>query len=77
MPRIAIQLHGYDEAEELEDLEEWEEWIGVRDGDERLRAQQGSLEMRDRRRNARGSSEALQARRSERRKSIRRGGKRI
>jgi hypothetical protein len=77
MPRIAIQLHGYEEAEELEDLEEWEEWIGIRDGDERLRAQQGSSEMRDRRRNARGSSEALQARRSERRKSIRRGGKRI
>jgi hypothetical protein len=77
MPRIAIQLQDYQQAEELEDLEEWEEWIGLRDGDERLRAQLGSSEMQDRRRNARGSYDSLQARRSERRKSIRRGGKRI
>jgi hypothetical protein len=76
MPRVHIQVQDMSEVEELEDLAEWEQLIGLRSDDERQRAQQGSREMRDQRRIARGSTEALQARRSERRKSIRRGGKR-
>jgi hypothetical protein len=76
MPRIHLLVQDIDELEDLEDTEQWEELIGLRDGDERLRAQQGSAEMRDRRRSARGSVDAAQQRRSERRKTIRRGGKR-
>jgi len=76
MPRIHLYVQDIDELEELEDTDDWEELIGVRDSDERLRAQQGSAEMRDRRRSARGSVDAAQQRRSERRKTIRRGGKR-
>jgi hypothetical protein len=76
MPRVHIQVQDIDEVEELEDLDEWEQLIGLRSADERLRAQQASREMRDQRRIVRGSTESLQARRSERRKTIRRGGKR-
>jgi hypothetical protein len=77
MPKVNLRLNDIDELDELEDQDDWEERIGVRSGDERQAAQQGSLEMRDRRRSARGSVESLLSRRSERRKSVRRGGKRV
>ena len=76
MPRVNLHVQDIDELEDLEDEADWEELIGVRSGNERQQAQQASSEMRDRRRAARGSVDSLIQRRSERRKSVRRGGKR-
>ena len=76
MPRVQINLQDLDDIEEWESDEDWEELIGLRQGNERLIAQQQSSEVRDRKRMARGSTDALLQRRSERRKTIRRGGKR-
>ncbi len=76
MPRVQINLQDIDDIEEWEDDEGWEELIGLRQGNERLLAQQQSSEVRDRKRMARGSTDALIQRRSERRKTVRRGGKR-
>lgn len=77
MPRVAIAIRDYDEAEELDEQENWERQVGLRSGDERRDALLGSQELASRRRNARGSVDNLAARRSERRKTVRRGGKRI
>lgn len=76
MPRVQLHLHDLEEIEEWESDEDWEELIGLRNGNERLLAQQQSSEVRDRKRIARGSTDALLQRRSERRKTVRRGGKR-
>ena len=77
MPRVQIAVRDYDEAEELEELEDWERQVGLRSGDERREALLGSQELAARRRNARGNADHLAARRSERRKSVSRGGKRV
>jgi hypothetical protein len=76
MPRVQIYVRDIDEIEELEEREDWEEQIGLRSGDDRRDALLGSQELAERRRNARGSAENLAARRSERRKSMHRGGRR-
>ncbi len=76
MPRIHIHLQDIESIEELEDQDDWELQIGLRAADERQQALQASQEVRSRRRNARGSTEALRDRISERRKTVRRGGKR-
>jgi hypothetical protein len=75
MPRVHLNLYSSDDIEDLELRDDWEELIGVRSNDERLVAQQHSAEVRERRRLATGSSDARQQRRSERRKSMRRGGR--
>lgn len=77
MPRVHIYLRDLDEVDTLEEEENWEEQIGVREQDERRLAQFGSSETRAARGNVRGVSETLRRKYSERRKSVRRGGKRV
>jgi hypothetical protein len=77
MPRVQIAIRDYDEAEELGEQEDWELQLGLRSPDERRDALLSSQELASRRRNARGGADQLAARRSERRKSVHRGGKRV
>jgi hypothetical protein len=76
MPRVHIQLQDIDVLDDWEAQDDWDELVGTRPADERREAQFGSMEMRNARRNATGSREARDQRRSERRKTVRRGGKR-
>lgn len=77
MPRVQIYLRDLDEVETLEEGDDWEEQIGVRAHHERRVAQFGSAEARNARGNVRGAAETIRRKYSERRKEVRRGGKRM
>ncbi len=76
MPRVHIQVQDIDVLDDWESEEDWDEVVGTCSADERREAQFSSMEVRNARRNATGSREARDQRRSERRKTVRRGGKR-
>jgi hypothetical protein len=78
MPRVHINLNDIDEIEELEGQEDWEELIGVagkardnRPASTDGRNQRGFREQRF------GGSEALDRKRSERRKQVFRSARRV
>ena len=80
MPRINIIIHDIEEIEELEELEDWEEQIGLRAAEPR-REVRDNADQRSRGRGTHrelrfGGSEALDRKRSERRKQFARGGRR-
>ncbi len=77
MPRVHINVQDIDDAEELEQQEDWERMVGLRVADERRAAQAGSAEGQWLRRLARGSGESRDRRRADRRKTVRRGGRRV
>lgn len=76
MPRVNLYIQDLDEIEALDEQDDWDAMLGLRAGHAARDAQHQTVEMRDRRRLARGSREALDRRRSERRKHVYRGGKR-
>jgi hypothetical protein len=73
MPRVHINLHDIDEIEELEEQEDWEELLGLQGDaarrDPRVNApeQRGQRGFREQRF---GGGEALDRKRSERRKQV-------
>ena len=78
MPRVHINLNDVDEIEDLEQQEDWEDLIGVaskardsRPASNDGRGQRGFREQRC------GGSEALDRKRSERRKQVFRSTRRI
>ena len=80
MPRIHLNLHDIDEIEELEEQEDWEELIGLQDAVQRRDARIAGPEQRQRggfRELRFGGSEALDRKRSERRKQTYRSARRV
>jgi hypothetical protein len=80
MPRVHINLHDIDEIEELEQQEDWEELIGLQGAGQRRDTRVAGPEQRGQRNGFRelriGGSEALDRKRSERRKQVYRSARR-
>jgi hypothetical protein len=79
MPRVHINLHDLDEIEKLEDQENWEQLLGLAADGQRREARPITADQRGQRgfREQRiGGSEALDRKRSERRKQVFRSARR-
>jgi hypothetical protein len=80
MPRVHINLQGIDEIEDLEQREDWEQLIGRESAGKGREARPASADGRGQRgfREQRfGGSEALDRKRSERRKHVFRAARRV
>jgi hypothetical protein len=81
MPRVHINLHDIDEIEELEEQEDWEELIGLQGAGQRRDARAVGADQRGQRGGFRelrfGGGEALDRKRSERRKQSQRSARRV
>jgi hypothetical protein len=79
MPRIHINVNGIDEIEELEEQEGWEHRLGLADAGQRreARPEAGQRRQRGFHEQRFGGGEALDRKRSERRKQVFRSGRRV
>jgi len=79
MPRIHINVNDIDEIEELEQQANWEQRLGLDTAGHRreLRPETGQRNQRGFREQRFGGGEALDRKRSERRKQVFRSGRRV